>query len=434
MDPLLIEDPRPLAPSPPRPLIISSVTQPPPPDPRVKWTNLLLLALAEALGMSLWFSASAVTPQLTVVWGLTPGEQSWMTMAVQIGFVGGALVSAVLNLSDHYSARRLFGMSALVAAVANGGLILLDGQTGIAIALRFITGFALAGVYPPGMKLVATWCKEDRGLGIGILVGALTVGKATPHLINGLFGPDGMPDWKLVIGVTSGQAVVAALLSLVAIQTGPYLAKTAPFDFRFAARALSHRPTRLANFGYLGHMWELYAMWTWAPIFLIASYDAAGWSVSSARFAGFATIAIGGLGGVVAGALADRMGRTIITSASLVISGACCIFVGFAFGSPAIATVVCLVWGFAVVADSAQFSAAVSELTDPRYVGTALTIQTSLGFLLTLVTIGLLPTMLDLAGWRYAFLILVPGPVFGIVSMMKLRRDPEAEKMAGGRK
>ena len=397
-----------------------------------KWTNIALLAIAQALAMSLWFSASAVAPQLAVEWGLTPSQQSWMTMAVQVGFVAGAIVSAIFNLSDRYSARMLFGVSSLVAAAANSGLILLDGQTSTAIALRFVTGFALAGVYPPGMKLVATWCNEDRGLGIGILVGALTVGKAIPHLINGLFGPDGMPPWTMVIGITSVQALVAAVLSLAAIRTGPYLARSAPFDFRFAARALSHVPTRLANYGYLGHMWELYAMWTWAPIFLIASYQAAGWSVSSARIAGFGAVAAGGLGGVVAGALADRYGRTLITSASLVVSGCCCAVVGLAFGNPAVATAICLVWGFAVVADSAQFSAAVSELTDPRYVGTALTIQTSMGFLLTLVTIGLLPTALGLIGWRWAFLILIPGPIFGITSMMKLRRMPESEVMAGG--
>jgi MFS family permease len=220
---------------------------------------------------------------------------------------------------------------------------------------------------------------------------------------------------------------------LVVIRRGPYLARSAPFDWRYALRALGHRPTRLANFGYLGHMWELYAVWTWVPLLLLASYRQAGLSAATARWAGFAAIAAGGLGSIVAGRLADRLGRARVASWSLAASGACCLLAGAFFARPLLLTVLCLVWGLTVVADSAQFSAAVSELSDPRYVGSALTLQTCLGFLLTLVTIGLVPAAVERFGWEWAFLLLAPGPVFGIWSMLRLRALPEAAQMAGGR-
>jgi MFS family permease len=381
--------------------------------------------------MALWFSGSAVVPQLIQEWDLDGSQQSWMTMSVQIGFVVGALGSALLNLADRVSSRNLFAVSALLGALFNGAIPLLDPGLAATLALRFLTGVTLAGVYPPGMKLVATWCREDRGLGIGVLVGALSIGSASPHLLNALV-PSGMPAWRSVLTLSSGLAAAAAVIALLFVEAGPYLARTAPFDWRFVGRALSHEPTRLANFGYLGHMWELYAVWAWAPLLVLASYDAAGWSARAARVTGFGVIAIGVFGCVLAGVLADRFGRTLVAGGSLLISGVCCILAGLFFQSPALLTMICLVWGIAVVADSAQFSAAVSELTDSRYVGTALTMQTSLGFLLTLLTIRIIPPLVDAFGWERAFWVLAPGPLFGIWSMVRLRQHPDASRMASG--
>ncbi|MFC6836922.1 MFS transporter [Halomarina ordinaria] len=394
-----------------------------------KWRALALLATAELFVMALWFSATAVAPELAGRWGLAPRQVAWLTIAVQLGFVTGALASAALTLSDVVPTRLLFAASALVGAGATV-LLTLVGSASPAIALRFLTGVALAGVYPPGMKLVAGWFRAGRGLAIGTLIGALTVGSALPHLVRAVGGVD-RPG--LVLLVAAGLAVVGAALVLL-VEEGPYQSPAAPFDPGMVGRIVRDRPVSLANLGYFGHMWELYAVWTWVPTYLAASFTARGEAAPALASAlAFLTIAAGSLGAVAFGTAADRWGRTTLTAVSMVASGSASLLAGLVFGASLwVVLPFLLVWGFVVVADSAQFSACVTELADERYVGTALTLQTAVGFLLTVVTIQATPLVAARVGWQWAFAPLAVGPAVGTLAMLRLRALPAARRLAGG--
>jgi MFS family permease len=373
---------------------------------------LAVLAAALVLAMTTWFSASAVVPQLRAEWSLGDTAAAWLTIAVQLGFVAGALLSSVLNLADVIPPRTVILAGAAGAAAANVLLGAVSGA-GAAIPLRFLTGFFLAGVYPPALKLMATWFRRGRGTALGILVGALTLGSAMPHLVNGLGGLD----WHTVVYATSALTLAGGLLAL-AVPDGPYPFPEATFDPHQARRVFANRGVRLASLGYFGHMWELYAMWAWFVVFYATAVD----DGAGAAYATFAVIAAGALGCWVGGILGDRIGRPETTALAMAVSGTCALLIGLFLDAPAWAVLaIGLVWGFTVVADSAQFSTLVTEHADQAYVGTALTMQLALGFTLTVATIWLLPFFADAVGWRWAFAFLAPGPALGVLAMLRLR-------------
>jgi MFS family permease len=384
------------------------------------WRMLAALAVAELGGMTLWFSATAVTPVLVEEFRMSPNRAAWLTMAVQAGFVLGTLGSAVLNLADVLNARVLLFFGALAAAGTNA-MVLAVANAESVIGLRFLTGVALACVYPPGMKLAAGWFRDERGLALGILIGALTLGKAVPHLLTALY----QREWREPMLLASGLAIVGGTVALVVVRDGPFVTATSPFNPQAIRKIWRSSDTRLATFGYLGHMWELYAMWTWIAVLATASFRAAGVqaAASAGSLAAFLAIGSGTAGCVLAGWLADRVGRARVAIWALWTSAACAALTAIVFGAPPIwFFLLAIVWGFAVVADSAQFSALVSEYSPPDYVGTALTLQTCLGFLLTIVTIELMPRLAAAVGWRWASWLLVPGPILGILAMRALPR------------
>ena len=396
-----------------------------------QWRALVLLSIAELLGMALWFTGSAVVPALANEWKLSSSQVSWLAIAVQLGFVAGTLISATLNLADIITTRHLFAISALLGALTNAFFGLYSQQPETAIALRFLTGVCLAGVYPPGMKLMATWFRERRGMALGFLVGALTLGKATPYLVNAL----GSSNWRLNVLFVSLLAIIGAAIVLLFVSDGPYALPRATFDLKQIVKVFGNRGVRLASFGYFGHMWELYAMWIWIPVMIRASVTSHGGDPIFAEVGSFLVIGSGAIGCAVAGLIADRVGRTLVTSWAMAISGTCCLVVGFLFGAnPVLLLLLAVVWGASVVADSAQFSSCVTELGDPQYIGTALTLQMCVGFLLTTISIELIPKVVEVVTWRYAFMILAPGPILGVLAMLRLRQLPEAIKIAHGRR
>lgn len=386
---------------------------------RLRWAILGLVSAALLLGMSGWFAATAVSAELAVRWDISSRQVTALTVLVQWGFVAGTAMAALLNLADVLPSRRFFAGSALLAAAANGALLAAPGF-GVAAGSRFLTGFFLAGVYPPAMKMISTWFRSARGLAIGTVVGALTVGKAAPYLIRAV---GGVTLEAVAVG-TSAMGAAAAVLILLFYRDGPHAFPRRAFAWSRVGELLRHRPTMLATGGYLGHMWELYAMWTLIPAFFVVALADRGGALPgwlSPDLLGFLVIAAGGAGAVAAGRWADKLGRERVAAAAMAVSGACALSVGWLTGAPLIFLVpLALLWGFSVVADSAQFSALVTEVAPAHAVGTALTLQTALGFGLTGISIGLARWTVDTAGWGPGLALLAGGPALGIIAMIRL--------------
>ena len=388
---------------------------------RAAHRQLGLIAAVQVLALACWFAASAVAPALREEWGTSALGAALLTVAVQLGFVVGAVASAALNLADRVPPHRLVAGSALLAAASTGAIAAAVDGLVPAVALRAVTGLALAGVYPVGMKLMTSWFDRGRGFALGVLVGALTLGSAMPQLVSSIAT---LP-WRGVLAVSAASATLGAVVAALLVRPGPLARPAPPLEPAFVLTLWRERGPRLANLGYFGHMWELYAMWTWVPAYVTASLARSEGQAPGRTTVGllaFAVIGVAGAAGcLAAGRLGDRLGRARVAGWAMRGSAASCLLAALVFGAPIwLVAPVLLVWGVTVIADSGLFSSCVADVVDPRYVGTALTFQTAVGFLLTVLTINAVPVLVDLAGWRVAVALLCVGPVAGAVAMARL--------------
>ncbi|MBI0581294.1 MFS transporter [Neobacillus cucumis] len=389
---------------------------------RGSWRALLWIGLSELFALSLWFSASVIAPELMDIWNLKESSEAWLSAAVPIGFVIGALFSSYFGIADRFNPRAIFAISALLGSLLNGLLILADHAL-IGIFLRILTGATLAGVYPIAVKILSQWFPQKRGLAIGILIAALTLGSSLPHFVVMFFSS---LNWRIVIICSSILSLLAAIMVQWILEDAPAESKKVPFSFKLIKKVVTNKPVMFANYGYFGHMWELYAMWTWLPTFLAASFksyspEVSDWVISLSSFLSIGIA--GGMGSVLGGLISDKIGRSNLTIVSMSISAICSILIGFTYGGFIWLTfILSIIWGMSVIADSAQFSAAVSEVAEVEYVGTALTFQMCIGFLITIFSINLIPIIQRFVGWEWVFSLLAIGPILGIVAMLKFKR------------
>ena len=387
-------------------------------------TAIVITCLAELGAMSVWFSGSAVIDQLQAMWRTSLTSVALVTVLVQLGFVAGALTVGAFNLGDVFRPTRVFSVSALLAAASNAAFALSAADhPPIALCFRFLSGFFLAGVYPTAMKIIAGWARERRGRSLGLLVASLTIGSALPYLVKGI---GGLP-WRGVIWTSTVLAVLAAGAVAVFISEGPYAVAASEYSFAKVAALFRIRRARLAYFGYLGHMWELYGMWAWIALIL----GAGGISSLRARsLLSFVVIGVGAVGCIWAGVIADRVSpaadtvpsRTRVIRLALTVSLLCCLTMPLSFGKPVLVLGIAVCWGISIIADSAQFSAITTEVIDGGSVATALAMQTATGFLITAISIQTVAAIAAYLGWRVAVLSLAIGPMVGLISTSLLQR------------
>ena len=380
---------------------------------------LATVTLAVFLATTPWFTGTAVVPAVSEAWDLGPVQGAWLTSATQYGFIAGTLLYAVTNVADRFNARRVFFVSASLAALFNLGFGWAAQGYAAGLVFRTLTGVVLAGVYPVGMKIVASWYRGGLGWRLGVMIGGLTAGTAAPYLLRAVTHG---ADWRVVISLASGMALAGGLLMALGLGDGPFLRGSARFDVRAAFRSFREPGFRRTNIAYFGHMWELYAFWALAGSYLGAALadDGPQWFDRVSTLS-FAAVAIGCVGAVLGGLASRRVGERNVAAASLAMSGACCLASPFAFQLPPPALIAfVLVWGLAVIADSAQFSALVTNYCDPVYTGTALTVMNGIGMFITVLTIQGVPRLAGAVGWQYAMAALALGPVVGLVVALRL--------------
>ncbi|MBL8384998.1 MAG: MFS transporter [Burkholderiales bacterium] len=373
------------------------------------------IVVSQLAGSSTWFAGNAVLRDLEAAWHLAPGAIGQVTSAVQLGFIAGTLVFALVAIADRFSPRRVFLLCALAAALANAALLAAPPGLATLLACRFATGFFLAGIYPVGMKIASGWYRSGLGSALGFLVGALILGTAFPHLLKAL--GQSWP-WERVVAGVSLTCAAGGLVMVLLVPDGPYLSRSQRFDAGALARVFAVREFRASACGYFGHMWELYAFLAFAPLAIARHVEPAQVSLWS-----FWVIAAGAVGCVAGGLASLRFGSARVAALQLAASGLCCLASPLLLVAPAPVALGFLVfWGVVVSGDSPQFSALNAANAPREWVGSALTIANCIGFAITIVSLQLLSVLAEVLPAHWLFVWLAPGPALGLLALRPLLR------------
>ena len=385
---------------------------------------VLILSTSLLFTFTVWFSANVIIRQIETLWALEKSDLALLSMILIFGFVAGGLLFGIFNLSDIIKTEYFYSINGLFAAIMNF-LAIFSPNFSLFLTFRFFTGFFIAGVYPTAMKLMSSWFKENRGFTVGILLGALALGSGSPYIFN-IIGK--VPNWRVLLSISSCLAVVGSFVVFFFLIEGPHISKGAKFKFSNLIKAWSKKSVRLTNYAYFGHQWEIYAFWVWIPVYLTSVFNNVHPTEDPTAIISLVTFLIfvaGAIGNVIGGRIADKIGKRKFNIIMLVISGSSSILIGLFSMNLLFSTILAFIWGFTIVPDSAQYSALISEFTDQQLVGTALTMQTTIGFVITAIPIQILPYFTDLVTWSFGFTFLAIGPIVGLISLLLLKKNQE---------